>query len=88
MVILAAAILGLAVGAVASSAFDTPQSECDRTEESIRQQANISGAIACFEPGVIDINRSERVEEGSELQCVCRQSINGSVRIFAINRAR
>ncbi|MFB6100222.1 MAG: hypothetical protein ABEK16_03015 [Candidatus Nanohalobium sp.] len=66
---------------------ESKESRCERTEEALREKANVSGALACFPPGVIDVNLTDRVEQGADLQCVCRQSVNGNVQIFAINRA-
>lgn len=87
-VLIAAAFLGLVAGISASSALtDNTVSECEKTEDAIKQQANVSGPVACFPPGVLDVNQSEEVEEGSELECVCRRSYNGEVQIWSINKA-
>jgi hypothetical protein len=78
--------LGLVLGAAASASTSSTDDKCEKTEEAIRQQANISGALACFPSGVMDVNLSEKVEEDAELECVCRRSLNGSVDVWAISR--
>ena len=86
-ILILAIISGLVVGISASVYADEGKSKCERTEETIKQDSNLSGAIACFEPGVIDVNRSEEVQEGSQLECVCRRSYKGNIQIWAINSA-
>jgi hypothetical protein len=86
ILIVTAVLLGLVIGAAASSSTST-QEHCERTELVIKEESNLSGALACFPPGVIEYDASERIEEGSELECVCRHSLEGNVRLFAINRA-
>jgi len=78
---------GIIIGFASSSYLDEGKSKCEKTEETIRQDSNLSGAIACFEPGVISVNLSDRVEEGSELECVCRRSYKGNIQLWAINSA-
>jgi hypothetical protein len=83
-----AMIAGLVVGFSASAYIgDDGKSKCERVEETVKQDSNLSGAIACFEPGVIDVNRSEQLQEGSSLECVCRRSYNGNVQLWTINTA-
>lgn len=86
ILVVAAVFSGLAIGAVASMSFDT-RDKCEKTEQAIRDESNISGALACFQPGTIEVNLSERVEEGAELECVCRRSINGTVQLWPISKA-
>ena len=88
LAIISVALIGLLVGFMASVNFDSSKAQCEKTEDEIRGETDVSGALACFEPGIISVNRSERVEEGSNLECVCRQSFEGNVWIFAINKAR
>ena len=83
----AAIFLGLLVGVSASHMMPEKESECQRTEEAIVEEGNVSGAVACFPPGVLDVNQSEQIDEGSDLECVCRRSYMGNVQIWAINRA-
>lgn len=88
LVFAAAVLLGLSVGAISSATLDKDtKSQCERAEDAIKNQSDLSGAIACFEPGVVDVNLTEEVEEGAELECVCRRSNNGNVEFWAINRA-
>ena len=86
-ILILAIISGLVVGISDSVYADEGKSKCERTEETIKQDSNLSGAIACFEPGVIDVNRSEEVQEGSQLECVCQRSYKGNIQIWAINSA-
>jgi hypothetical protein len=86
LLLVTAVVIGLSLG-VAASTSTKQEGKCEKTEESIRQEANLSGAVACFPPGVMDVNLSERVEEGSQLECVCRRSYRGNVQIWAINSA-
>ena len=86
LLIILAVTIGLSVGYAASFSLDT-KGKCEKTEQTIKQNSNISGAYACFEPGVIEVNLSERVEENAQLECVCRRSINGNVVLEAITRA-
>lgn len=86
ILVIVAVFSGLAIGGVASMSFDT-RDKCEKTEQTIREESNVSGALACFQPGMIDVNLSERVEEGAELECVCRRSINGTVQLWPISKA-
>jgi hypothetical protein len=79
-------IAGLSFGAAISASTKTTD-KCEKTEQAIREESNISGALACFQPGTIDVNLTEKVEQGAELECVCRRSLNGNVQLWAINRA-
>ncbi|QGA80113.1 hypothetical protein LC1Nh_0209 [Candidatus Nanohalobium constans] len=63
------------------------QSYCEKTEAAIKQNTSLSGAIACFEPGTVEFNLSDKVEESAELKCVCRRSSEGEVQFWAINKA-
>lgn len=85
--ILVAVIAGFSLGITASSLSQPRETKCEKTEQTIRENSNLSGALACFPPGVIDYNATEEVEEGAELECVCRRSVNAQVQLFAINRA-
>jgi hypothetical protein len=86
LLIVLAVTVGLSIGYAASFSLDG-ENKCEKTEKTIKQKSNISGAYACFEPGVIEVNLSERVEENAQLECVCRRSINGNVVLEAITRA-
>lgn len=86
ILIIAAVFSGLVIGAVVSMSIDT-RDKCEKTEQAIRDESNVSGALACFQPGTIEVNLSERVEEGAELECVCRRSINGTVQLWPISKS-
>ncbi len=85
--ILIATVSGIFFGLIISSTIKNPQTECEKTEQTIRENSNLSGALACFPPGVIQYNATEEVDQRSELECICRRSLNGQVQLFAINRA-
>lgn len=87
LLIALAVTIGLSLGYAASFSLDT-EGKCEKMEQTIKQQSNVSGAYACFESGVIEVNLSERVEENAELECVCRRSINGTVFLESITRAK
>ena len=86
--IIIAVAAGLLVGVLGSSMMTEDKiSSCEKAERAIKNQSNLDGAIACFPPGAIDINQSDRVEQGTELECVCRRSHEGKVQFWNINRA-
>lgn len=87
-IIVLALLAGLLVGFISSEiTAKDKMSKCEKTEEAIKNNSSIKGAIACFEPGVINVNQTDRVDQGAELECVCRRSYNGRVSIWAINKA-
>lgn len=80
------AILGVSVGfAVSTSMNQETQSYCNSIESQVMQERNISGTLACFEPGLIQINQSEKVENNSELRCVCRNEYRGLEQLIPIS---
>lgn len=86
-ILVSAAILGLVLGSATSELQKPKESYCDKTENAIRQNTSLEGAIACFEPGTVDFNLTEEVEQGSNLKCVCRRSFEGNVQYWAISKA-
>lgn len=89
-VLLLIAVVGLSMGFAASNSLEKDkaqkdQSYCDEIESQVAEKRNFSGAIACFQPGVVDVNLSEEVEENSELKCVCRHSYKGIVQLIPIS---
>ncbi|MFB6181164.1 MAG: hypothetical protein ABEJ93_04775 [Candidatus Nanohalobium sp.] len=84
VVVVAAA--GLLSGFAASSASSDKDrlSYCEKVEEGVRKNQSLNGSIACFEPGLVDVDVSDRVKNNSELKCVCRHSLNGQARLFPI----
>jgi len=87
--LIAAVVIGLVSGMSISIYYsEDSASKCEKTEKAIKNQSNVTGAVACFPPGVIDLNQTDRVQQGSNLECVCRRSFEGAVQLWAINKAR
>lgn len=84
-IILLAGVLGLSTGFAASQLQDTKEPYCDRIESQVMEERNISGNLACFEPGLVQINLSEEVENNSELRCVCRHEYRGIEQLIPIS---
>lgn len=87
-VFIVTALVGLLVGFGSSTMTDSPttnQSYCDKIESQVMEERNISGTLACFQPGIVQVNLSEEVENNSELKCVCRHSYNGFVQMIPIS---
>lgn len=80
------AVLGVSIGfGVSMSMNQDQESYCDSIESQVMEERNISGTLACFEPGLIEINQSEKVENNSELRCVCRHEYRGFEQIIPIS---
>ncbi len=86
-VIALAGIIGLSTGFAFTQIgnADTAKQYCENVESQVREERNISGAIACFEPGIVNVNLSEKVENNSELKCVCRHEYRGIEQIIPIS---
>lgn len=85
---IATALVGLLVGFGSSTMIDTSEdkkSYCDRVESQVIEERNMSGTLACFPPGIVEVNLSEEVENNSDLKCVCRHSYNGVVQMIPIS---
>lgn len=87
------AVVGLVIGAAAFQLTqqDTSQRKyCNQVESDLRSNQSFNGTVACFPPGVlnVDVNESSDVVNRTNLQCVCRRSHNGEEQIFTIRRAR
>lgn len=84
-IILLIAALGLAIGvAVSYLNYDSQPTKCEEIEQQVKEQQQFNGTLACYPPGVIEVNISEEVEERAELDCVCRKEYNGTVQLFPI----
>jgi len=84
-IIILIALLGIGIGVAASYLnYDSQPTKCEEIEQQAKEQQQFNGTLACYPPGVIDVNISEDVEERAELDCVCRKEYNGSVQIFPI----
>ena len=82
--ILIMAALGILVGVSMSYVLQSDSSECKNLQKDIRENQNFTGTISCYPPGVIDVNVSDKVEESSELKCVCQNVNNGNVQTFPV----
>lgn len=92
LVLVLIAAVGISAGYAASSAMrdgggdsQDSQTYCDELESDVAERRNFSGAIACFEPGIVEVNLSEKVKENSELKCVCRHSYKGVVQLIPVS---
>ncbi|MFB6144119.1 MAG: hypothetical protein ABEJ98_02290 [Candidatus Nanohaloarchaea archaeon] len=82
-VVLAAFIIGVATAYVTAPSGE----KCKKIEEQVQQSRNFTGTISCYPPGVIKVNLSSKVEENSQLKCVCRGVQHGRIKIFPITVA-
>ena len=86
--VLLVAVLGLSLGFTVSQGMESPQqgeTYCNSIESKVVEERNISGTLACFEPDLVQVNLSEKVENNSELRCVCRQEYRGLEQIIPIS---
>lgn len=90
IVILGALVVGLSVGFAAVLLLPPGEKtgECGKIEKGINQNKSFNGSVACYPPGVLKVNLSEKVEENTEVQCVCRRSLNGEEQFFTITRSK
>lgn len=83
------AVLGLSLGLAVSQSMEAgtqnEQSYCNSIESQVMEERNISGTLACFEPGLVQVNLSEKVKNNSELRCVCRQEYGDLEQIIPIS---
>lgn len=82
--IVVAAVAGIAVGTLAGLALKKDSSYCQSLEKDLRNNKSFQGAVACFQPGEVNASLSGRVENSSNLRCVCRKSVDGKVQWFKI----
>lgn len=74
MIIATAAVAGLTIGLIGSFAIadSSGSSYCDSIQQQIKANQSFNGSAACYPPGVIDVNISDKVDENTDLRCVCR----------------
>lgn len=84
VLILATALIIAAGVAVSYLDYSSQPTKCEEIEQQVKEQQQFNGTLACYPPGVIDVNISEEVEERAELDCVCRKTYNGTVQLFPI----
>lgn len=81
----AALLLGLLVGMVARQGVEMEgENYCSTLEAELQANESFPGAVACYSPRRDSGNLSNR----TDLECVCRQSVNGSTRTFNVRRSR
>jgi len=78
------ALAGVAIGLAGSYLNYSQSTQCEEIEQQIKQQQKFNGSLACYPPGVLDVNVSDQVEERAKLDCVCRKVNNGNVQLFPI----
>lgn len=85
LIVVAVAVLaaGVAVSYLNYSSSQVP-TKCEKIEKQAKEQQQFNGTLACYPPGVIDVNISDEVEERANLDCVCKKTYNGSVQLFPI----
>lgn len=88
-VVFLSVVLGLSFGFAVSQSMETEsqdkESYCNSIESQVMEERNISGTLACFEPGLVQVNLSEKVKNNSELRCVCRQEYGDLEQIIPIS---
>lgn len=77
------AIAGLLTGFVAGS-LSKGESHCTDIEDEVRQQQNFSGSFACYRPGTFDADLSEKVDNSTDLKCVCRIIDDSGSRLYPV----
>jgi hypothetical protein len=87
--ILIISVVGLGIGFTAANDIGKQQQDeksyCNSIEYQVMAEKNISGTLACFEPGIVKVNLSEEVRNNSELKCVCRQEYGDLERLIPIS---
>ncbi len=89
-ILIAAGMIGILLGLSLSVllAPDSDVSKCQKIENGIKQNQSFNGSIACYPPGSIEVNLSERVENATDLQCVCRKIQDGNIQILPVAKSR
>ena len=77
-------ITGLLTGFFLSGIGQQDETYCDSIEQQIQQNRSFNGSVACYPPGVLDVNVSDRIEENTELKCVCRIIDRSGTRLFPV----
>ncbi|PSH02350.1 MAG: hypothetical protein BRC26_01005 [Nanohaloarchaea archaeon QH_8_44_6] len=86
LIVVSVAILGLLIGLTSSFHLkDEPDSTyCDSLQQQIKSNQSFNGSVACYPPGVIDVNISDKVDKNTNLRCVCRIISSSGTQIFPI----
>lgn len=91
VIIAAAAIVGLTIGLIGSFAVNdsSDSSYCNSIQQQIKANQSFNGSAACYPPGVIDVNVSDKVDENTDLRCVCRIiDSSGNIQILPVAVSR
>jgi len=87
--IVLAVIFGMVIGFASSDVLtektESTQSYCNQVESDVKENKSLNGTLACFEPGLIEVNLSDKVEENSELKCICRHEYRGVEQLIPIS---
>lgn len=79
------AAVGIALGLGASLFTQSSgNSYCQSIEQDLQQNRSFNGSIACYPPGMLDANVSERVDKNTEHRCTCRIIDRSGIRLFPI----
>jgi len=86
----AAALIGIFLGGAISYGINLDdqraQAYCGQIEQGIQENMT-EGFVNCFPPGQYQVNLSERVEQGSEVECICRKKIGDIVQELRFARS-
>ena len=77
-------VIGLIIGLFLSGTGQQGGAYCDSIEQQIQQNRSFNGSAACYPPGVLDVNVSDRIEENANIRCVCRIIDRSGTRIFPV----
>lgn len=83
---MAVGITGLIAGFMAFQFTGTDY--CEEVEAGVKANATFNGSLSCYPPGVVEVNLSEKVENTSDVRCVCIQSFRGRENIFTVTFSR
>lgn len=81
------ALTGVFIGLIAAYTAVEDQRECRAIEDEIKIEQEFDGSVACYPPGVMEVNVSEELEDRTDLQCVCRIAYNNQMQILPIVRS-
>lgn len=91
LLLTATAIAGLLTGLIVSGIFqagDNDSTYCNSIEQEIKANQTFNGSVACYPPGVLDVNLSQRVEDSADLRCVCRIIDDSGARIYPVAESK
>lgn len=84
-VLILTALLGFSLGSSMFILTYQESSYCESLDDQIKQEKDFNGSVACYNPDSLKANITERVENNSELQCVCRViQVDGSIQILPV----